>query len=185
MPLLSEEKQALLAQIEALLFCCEEAISLSSLTTLLSKQNTITEEETQHLLHALEKKYAADPSTALSLCAIGGGYRLLTKKVHAPLLEALTQDAHKRKLSVSAMETLAIIAYKQPITAAEVEKIRGVNSDYMLHRLLEQTLIEVKKKAPSPGNPLLYGTGKNFLDFFGLQHIEELPPLKHYEGLPT
>jgi segregation and condensation protein B len=114
---------------------------------------------------------------------VSGGYRIMTRKEYEPWIHRLYQERGKAKLSKSALETLAIIAYNQPVTRVEVDNIRGVNSDYTIRTLLDKKLIEVKGRREGPGRPLLYTTTKYFLEYFGLNSIEDLPSLDEIEEI--
>ena len=168
--------------LEALIFCSKQPLSLDEIQHVLAtvypsppSPNTLNQ-----ALKALKVAYEDSPRP-LALHHTGGGYQFLTKKNYAPLVQALFKEHNKRKLSKTALETLAIIAYKQPITANEIEKIRGVHADYSLKKLLTHNLIVIQGKAAQPGNPLLYTTSQRFLDFFGINTLQDLPSLAAYE----
>jgi segregation and condensation protein B len=109
---------------------------------------------------------------------IAEGYQFLSKKEYHSVVNTLLQIKAKRRLSTAALETLAIIAYKQPLSKSEIEHIRGVNCDYSIQKLLEKELIVINGKGDGPGRPLLYATSKNFMDHFGLKSVKDLPKLK-------
>lgn len=117
---------------------------------------------------------------AFQIYAIGGGYQFLTKPEYQDTVSTYLKHKSKKKLSASALETLAIIAYKQPVTRSQMEQIRGVGCDYAVHKLLEKELIEIKGKADTIGRPVLYGTSQKFMDYFGINHIKDLPQLKDF-----
>jgi len=109
----------------------------------------------------------------------GGGWQFLTKKEYHKTIAQLNGDKFLKRLSGAALETLAIIAYKQPITKSEIEAIRGVNSDYTVQRLLEKELVIISgRNEKLPGHPLVYSTSKNFMDYFGLNSAEDLPRIR-------
>ncbi len=178
--------------IEALVFCSEQSISIDEIVA--SLKITFdwepTDEEIIVAMEEIKVKYQSD-DFAFELMEIAEGYQFFTKKEYHPTVTALIQHKSKKKLSTSAMETLAIIAYKQPITKAEVEHIRGVNCDYAVQKLLEKELIEINGKSDAPGKPLVYVTSKSFMDYFGIKTVKDLPQLKdlHVEqneiGQPT
>jgi segregation and condensation protein B len=114
----------------------------------------------------------------LKVVKINNGYQFLTKKKYHPVISLLQLQRSKKKLSQAALETLAIIAYKQPVTKTDVEQIRGVNCDYSIQKLLEKELIAITGKSESVGKPILYGTSSLFMDYFGINNITELPQLK-------
>jgi segregation and condensation protein B len=121
-----------------------------------------------------------DTGFAFQIYAIGGGYQFLTKPEYQDTVSVYLKQKSKKKLSASALETLAIIAYKQPITRSAMEQIRGVGCDYAVQKLLEKELIEIKGKADTIGRPVLYGTSQKFMDYFGINHIKDLPQLKDF-----
>lgn len=130
------------------------------------------------------RRALADRGSALDVFAWGGGWRLATTADLAPALDAArTPDAKPRALSAVLLETLAIVAYKQPVTRAEVEHVRGADSDYALARLVSLGLVDPVGRAEGVGRPLLYGTTDRFLDAFGLAALEDLPTLREVESL--
>ncbi|MGH7430063.1 MAG: SMC-Scp complex subunit ScpB, partial [Candidatus Methylomirabilaceae bacterium] len=118
----------------------------------------------------------------LALIDVAGGYRLVTKPEVSPWIQRL-QGAKPARLSKAALETLAIIAYKQPITRPEIEAIRGVIIDGVIKTLVERDLIRILGRKPEVGRPILYGTSRNFLEYFGFRDLSELPTLKEIEAL--
>ena len=170
---------ALHQNIEALIFCSEQSISLDEIAASL-KATFGWELSDNEILAAIEEiklKYRSE-DFAFELHEIADGFQFLTKKEFHATVTALIQHKAKKKLSTSAMETLAIIAYKQPITKGEVEHIRGVNCDYAVQKLLEKELIEIQGKSDAPGKPIIYGTSKSFMDYFGINSVKDLPQLK-------
>lgn len=131
-------------------------------------------------LNNLMEKYQA-PSFGFELVNYGEIYKFVSSSEIYPYLEALLKLESKRKLSPSALETLAIIAYKQPVTRLEIEEIRGVSSDMMLRKLLARDLIEEVGRIEAPGRPILYGVTQEFLDTFKLTDLKELPDLPTFE----
>jgi segregation and condensation protein B len=111
---------------------------------------------------------------------IAGGYQFLTKPAFQSSIGIMLRQQSKKRLSNSALETLSIIAYKQPITKTQLEQIRGVNCDYTTQKLLEKELIEIKGKGDTPGRPLLFGTSPKFMEYFGINDINELPVPKDF-----
>jgi len=171
--------QLLKQHIEALIFCSEENISLAEIKASL-KLSYGWEPEEALLLEAIDEltaKYASE-DFAFSLVEIAGGYEFLTKKDFYPTVTALIQHKAKKRLSTAQMETLSIIAYRQPVTKTEVEHIRGVNCDYAVQKLLEKELIEIHGKSDAPGKPLVYATSPSFMDYFGIKSVKDLPQLK-------
>ena len=130
-------------------------------------------------MKTLLKKYESEEQFC-ELLRIDGGYQFFTKKNFSAAISILVQQKNKKKLSQAAMETLAIIAYKQPVTKTDVEQIRGVNCDYSVQKLLEKELISIVGKSDAVGRPILYGTSAMFMDYFGINDISELPQLKDF-----
>ncbi|MFB9277278.1 SMC-Scp complex subunit ScpB [Cohnella cellulosilytica] len=122
----------------------------------------------------LQKEFVKK-NRGIRIAEVAGGYRLTTVIEHAPYFEKLAYSPSRSSLSQAALETLAIIAYRQPITRIEIEEIRGVKADRPLHHLVNKDLIEEKGRADALGRPILYGTTKSFLDYFGLASIQSLP----------
>ncbi|WP_276347809.1 SMC-Scp complex subunit ScpB [Daejeonella sp. JGW-45] len=165
--------------IEALIFASEKSIGVDEIIQVLKdvQLRNINAERVQRLIEDIRTKYDA-LDLALELVYVNGGYQFLTRKEYYPVIGQLQIQRSKKKLSQSALETLAIIAYKQPITKAEIEQIRGVNCDYTVQKLLEKELINITGKSNAVGKPLLYGTSNRFMDYFGINSTEDLPQLK-------
>jgi segregation and condensation protein B len=130
-------------------------------------------------LSQLLTKYQTD-NYPFEIIKTGGGYQFLTKPPYQASIGIYLKQKSKKRLSTSALETLSIVAYKQPITKTQVEQIRGVNCDYAVHKLLEKELIEIKGKADSVGKPVLYGTTVKFMDYFGINSLSDLPTPKDF-----
>ena len=164
--------------IEALIFASEKGISLDEIKQVLEdlQENIYTINELQQTIEQIRIKYTA-MDLAIELVYISGGYQFLTRKEYYPVINQLQIQRSKKKLSQAALETLSIIAYKQPITKLEIEQIRGVNCDYTVQKLLEKELINIIGKADSVGKPLLYGTSHIFMDYFGINSTVELPQI--------
>ena len=169
----------LLCQVEALIFCATEPITPQELHRCLSVtyDPTLSEEELLSALEALRERYQ-QPMYSFDLCALAGGYQFMTKPAFQPVVQTLLRQNSKKRLSAASLETLALIAYKQPVTKTELEQIRGVTCDYALQKLLDKELIEILGKADTPGRPLLYGTSRRFMEHFGLNSLKDLPTLK-------
>ncbi|PST82128.1 SMC-Scp complex subunit ScpB [Pedobacter yulinensis] len=165
--------------IEALIFSAQGSISEEDIRMAIysALQVQLSKADVEAACLALEKKYA-DAFFSFRPVRIGGGYQFLTKPDYFNVVNVLQQQQSKKKLSQAAIETLAIIAYRQPITKLEIEQIRGVNSDYSVQRLLEKELISIAGKSDGPGKPILYGTSAQFMDYFALSSIDQLPRLK-------
>lgn len=130
-------------------------------------------------LNTIQEKFQKD-DFCMELIKSGGGYQFLTKPAYQASIGILLKQQSKKRLSNSALETLSIIAYKQPITKSEAEQIRGVNCDYAIQKLLEKELVEVKGKSEGVGRPILYGTSQRFMDYFGINDLKELPTPKDF-----
>lgn len=168
--------------VEALVFCSPKPITEKEITSCL-KEMFDADVPTKDVLEAIEKltlKYE-DETFSFSLVKSGGGYQFLTKPAYQASIGILLKQQSKKRLSNSSLETLAIVAYKQPITKGEMEQIRGVNCDYAVQKLLEKELVEIKGKSEAIGRPLLYGTSKKFMDYFGINDLKELPTPKDFK----
>ncbi|MBL4677756.1 MAG: SMC-Scp complex subunit ScpB [Mucilaginibacter sp.] len=165
--------------IEALIFASEQGIRTEEIIYCLqaSFERDFTSEEIEGYIAAITQKYQQD-TFAIEVVKINNGYQFLTKKDYHAVVSLLQIQRSKKKLSQAALETLAIIAYKQPVTKTDVEQIRGVNCDYSIQKLLEKELIAITGKSDAIGKPILYGTSNMFMDYFGINHISELPQLK-------
>lgn len=164
------------AIVEALLFAAgDEGLSLAQIAAVLD----IGEPEAKAVMTALQEDFCRE-ERGIQLVELGGVFLLATKKEYAPYLKKLVEAPGASPLSQAALETLAIIAYRQPITRAEIEEIRGVKSDKPLQTLMARALIKEVGRAEGTGRPILYGTTAEFLDYFGLKTIEELPPLPEW-----
>jgi segregation and condensation protein B len=160
--------------LESLLFAAgDEGLSLKQLAEVLE----VSELKANDIIADLKKEYDGDPNRGIMIVQLAGTYQLATKKENAVYLKKLVDSPHTSTLSQAALETLAIIAYKQPITRAEIEEIRGVKTERPLHTLMAKVLIKEVGRAEGTGRAILYGTTKEFLDYFGLKSIEELPQL--------
>ncbi len=165
--------------IEALIFSAEEGISATEIKQILQDGLLIkiNKDEVLSFIDKIKEKYDTEDSV-FSLKTINNKYQLLTKEVYHDVINQLQAHRDRKKLSQSGLETLAIIAYRQPITKLEVEQIRGVNCDYSIQRLLEKDLIKIIGKAESIGKPLLYATSDQFMNHFGINSVKDLPQLK-------
>lgn len=174
-----ERREKLALQVEALIYASEMGIGVSEIQQVLSAlhETEIAEETVIEILDTIKERYLQD-AHILELCYINDGYQFLTKPAYYRTINQLQTHRSKKKLSPAALETLAIIAYRQPITKLEIEQIRGVNCDYSVHRLLEKELIKIAGKADTLGKPLLYATSDLFMDYFGIASTADLPKLK-------
>ena len=168
-----------MSELEALLFVVgDEGIGLEELSYLL----TIKTEEVYQLIQELQVRYQEDEQSSLNILEVGNHFVLTTKRSFAPLLKKYAQSPLSNRLSQAALETLAIIAYKQPITRMEVEEIRGVQSSGSVQKLTARQLIEEKGRVEGPGRAILYGTTSYFMDYFGLKDLSELPDIQAMES---
>jgi segregation and condensation protein B len=164
--------------IEALIFASEKSISVLEIQQVMEEATLkkLKPERIQSIIDAIRFKYDS-LDIALELVYINGGYQFLTRKEYYPVINQLNIQRSKKKLTQAALETLAIIAYKQPITKLEMEQIRGVNCDYTVQKLLEKELIIIAGKAETVGKPILYATSNLFMDYFGINSNADLPQL--------
>lgn len=177
--------EQLMPHIEALIFASERPITLIEMSEMIGSalEETIEGEQIAICLDAIREKYDAS-YYPFQLKEIGGGYQFLTKKDYHKTVLQLNGEKHIKKLSSAAMETLAIIAYKQPITKAEIEFIRGVSADYSIQKLLDKELITITgRNEEMVGKPLTYATSKNFMDYLGINNATELPQLKDISNI--
>ncbi len=169
--------QQLLPIAEGLLFLVgDEGMSEKQLSAALE----VSEESAYALLDELQKKYQ-DESFGMEIVCYGGIWRFVSKAMVHPFAQRLFQHAKSAQLSQSALETLAIVAYKQPITRVEIEEIRGVGCDMMLRKLQARNLIAEVGRSDAPGRPILYGVTDEFMDSFKLLSLDELPELPDFE----
>lgn len=161
--------------VEALLFSTGEPLSISKIQQIVQTDIPVTTKELKNILLDLQVEYA-EQERSFALEIIAEGYILRTKAPYAPYVQLLFNTRKKDKLSQAALETLAIIAYKQPVTKVQIETIRGVDCSGVLSVLQDKLLIEVTGKLEAPGRPSLFGTTKEFLKHFGLKNLSDLPP---------
>ncbi|HXG38799.1 MAG TPA: SMC-Scp complex subunit ScpB [Bacteroidota bacterium] len=174
--------------IEALIFAAEEPLTLEQIKAILRESSeegdprSLQENEIETIISILNDEYQQS-HRPYRIIRIAGGYQFATTVDYAAWIGKLHKEQGRRKLSQSSLETLAIIAYRQPITRPDIEAIRGVDCDYVLGTLLEKKLITIVGRAPTPGRPLLYGTTQQFLKHFGLSDISDLPRPREIEEL--
>ncbi len=159
--------------LEAILFLSGEVISPPSLKDILE----LPESEIKRLMGELIREYE-ERQSGIMIVEIAGGYQMTTNPEYSEWIRKFKNLNVSTRLSMPALETLAIIAYKQPIIRAEIEQIRGVNSDSAIRTLYEKRLIKIMGRKEAPGRPFLYGTTREFLQYFGLRDLTELPTLK-------
>jgi len=175
----TEPSQYIQGVVEALLFVNERPISLDQIKRVLE---AVTPTEIKAAIDGLNHEYRSRNS-GITIQEIAGGYQMLSNPDYVTYVRNFYKTKHKEKLSKPALETLAIIAYKQPVTRAEIELIRGVNSDGVVALLLDKELIKLAGRKDVPGRPFLYGTTKQFLEYFGLKSLETLPNLEELVAL--
>ncbi len=172
--------------IEALIFSSDDSLSaeeiIRAVKSIDGEEIELTKDDVDTTIDLLNQKYI-DNGNAFRILRIANGYLYATLEAFAKYAGYLSSERAKRRLSQAALETLSIIAYKQPITKPELESIRGVNSDYILTTLLEKNLITIKGRAESVGRPLLYGTTDEFLKYFGLNNLSDLPKPREIEEI--
>jgi len=183
--------EGLRQQIEAIIFCAQEPVTVSELLACARKLqgDYVAEADVEALLEEIATHYQSS-HYPFEVVALAGGYRFLTKPVHKEAVATLLAEHARKKLSASALETLAIVAYQQPITKAEVEAIRGVSCDYALLKLLERGLVAIGGRKEAVGRPVLYQTTPRFLEHLGVRSLADLPPVReqldtHEIGEPT
>jgi segregation and condensation protein B len=176
------------ALIEALIFAAKEPLTVKQIQSMYEgeesdgKDRRIDQAEIVSIVEELNKEYEA-AQRPYRILTLAGGYQFATLPDYAEWLGRLYKEQARRKLSQSSVETLAIVAYCQPIPKPEIEAIRGVNCDYVLKTLLEKELVTIVGRAPTPGRPLLYGTTKEFLKHFGLNDVSDLPRPREIEEI--
>jgi segregation and condensation protein B len=173
------DARELKAILEAVLFVSPEPMPVARLMTILG---TVSKAEVVQSLGILTHDLDQD-GRGIQLVQVAGGYRLVTKQEYGPWLKRMDKAKAAQKLSRSALESLAIIAYKQPLVRSEIEEIRGVETSGVLRTLCERKLVRIVGRKDVPGRPIMYGTTKFFLEHFGLQDLSQLPPLREFKEL--
>lgn len=166
--------------VEALLFASEGPLTAKKIREVIPEVGT--ESTIKKLINEIDEKYSLQNSP-YKIIELAGGFQIVTREEFSPWLAKLYKSRSQTKLTRKGLETLSIIAYKQPITKLEVEKIRGVNADGVIRTLAERNLITVTGREKAPGSPLLYGTTDYFLEYFGLKDISHMPKLKEMDEL--
>jgi segregation and condensation protein B len=171
----------LVHHIEALIFCSTKPVKTDEIKTCLSEmfEADVPEKDIIQGIEILQEKYKSE-DFAFGIDKSAGGYQFLTKPAYQASIGILLKQQSKKRLSNSALETLSIIAYKQPVTKSEIEQIRGVNCDYSIQKLLEKELVDIKGKADKIGRPILYGTSDKFMEYFGINNLDDLPTPKDF-----
>jgi segregation and condensation protein B len=177
------ELSNLIPHIEALIFASDKPLTSAEITDLINSafgfmEDKLEQEQVDTALEGIVEKYSSE-FYPFEVRQSGGGWQFLTKKEFHKTVAQLNGEKFLKRLSAAALETLAIIAYKQPITKGEIEAIRGVSSDYSVQKLLEKELIVISgRNEKLPGHPLVYATSKSFMDYFGINSPEDLPKIK-------
>lgn len=161
------------ALLEALLFLSGEPVVIAELKTV----TDIHESDVEDLMDELIAEYRQRDG-GLLISRVAGGYQMHTNQRLSEEIRQIKGSVKRQKLSMAALETLAIIAYRQPITKAEIEELRSANSDGLVRSLMDKRLIKIMGKKEAPGRPMLYGTTREFLQYFGINDLTELPTLK-------
>jgi segregation and condensation protein B len=173
----------LIPHVEALIFASDKPLTSLEITDLINNafgfmEDKVALDQIETATEAIVEKYKAE-FYPFEVRQSGGGWQFLTKKEFHKTVAQLNGEKFLKRLSAASLETLSIIAYKQPVTKAEIEAIRGVSSDYAVQKLLEKDLIVITGRNENlPGHPLVYSTSKNFMDYFGINSPEDLPKLK-------
>lgn len=167
--------------VEALIFCSAKPLKDIEIQSCLAEMfdAEVPLEDISKAIAQIQKKYASN-DFSIEISKIGGGYLFYSKPAYQASIGILLKQQSKRRLSNSALETLSIIAYKQPVIKSEIEKIRGVSCDYSIQKLLEKELIEIQGKSDAVGRPIIYGTSKNFMEYFGINELKDLPTPKDF-----
>ncbi|MBS1671259.1 MAG: SMC-Scp complex subunit ScpB [Bacteroidetes bacterium] len=177
------ELSQIIPHIEALIFASDKPLTALEIVELINNafafmEERVTLDQIESCIAGIKEKYASE-FYPFEVKESGGGLQFLTKVDYHKTLAQLNGDKFLKRLSTAALETLAIIAYKQPITKGEIEAIRGVNSDYSVQKLLEKELIVISGRNENmPGHPLIYATSKNFMDYFGINTTDDLPKIR-------
>ncbi len=173
----------IIPHIEALIFASDKPLTVLDIVELINNafgfiDERVTVDEIESCIEGIKEKYASE-FYPFEVKETGGGLQFLSKTQFHSTIGQLNGDKFLKKLSNAALETLAIVAYKQPITKSEIEKIRGVNSDYSIQKLLEKELLIISgRDEKSPGQPLIYATSKTFMDYFGINSTDDLPKIR-------
>lgn len=179
--------------IESIIFTADQPVKVDFIVSILKPEEDKAAEKTETklnlkkeavstILQELVEKYA-DDKYPFEIREIAEGFQFFTKKPYFPFVKKATLQKNKKRLSRAAIETLSIIAYRQPVTKSEVEFIRGVSCDYAIQKLLEKQLLSITGRADAPGRPLLYGVSPYFMQYFGLKDMSGLPKLKEFDEL--
>lgn len=175
------EQRTYLPAIESLIFTAPQAIKMEEIKYCLENSYGLSLElqQVEEMVEQVKQRYL-DEKYGIELRDIAGGLQFMSKPAQFNVVAEYIKLNNKKKLTKASMESLAIIAYKQPISKSEVEQIRGVNSDHSIQKLLEKELIEIKGRSEGPGRPILFGTSLRFMEYFGLISLSDLPKMKDF-----
>lgn len=181
----SSSEHTLQEATEAIIFAADEPVEPTRIGEIVAEVTGGSQPSTEEIEAAVERlnQTYREKEHAFEIKQWAGGYRMVTRSSLAPFVKTLFVGEQETSLSRSLMETLAVIAYRQPVTRPEVDFIRGVSSDYSIRKLMEMDLVDVRGRADSLGRPLLYGTTDRFLEQFGLDALDDLPTLREVEEL--
>ena len=165
--------------IEALLFASDKPLTIEQARKVL---DNLDPAQLRQVIEEMQADYAA-AQRGIRIIEIAGGFQMITAPDFTPFLKKLFKERHVERLSKPALETLAIIAYKQPLTKQEIESLRNVNVDGVMKNLLDKSLLRVCGRKKAPGRPHVFGTTRQFLEYFGLKSLEELPKMEEFSSL--
>ena len=168
--------------VEALIFVSPQAAAVADIQSVLNEvfQAEVPESDILAAIEQIRAQFQQE-QYAFELIEIAGGYQFMTKGAYHNTIAIHLRQTTKKRLSQAALETLAIVAYKQPVSKSEVEQIRGVNCDYALQKLLEKELVLIAGRSDGPGRPLLYATSDKFMDYLGIRTLSDLPKPKDFK----
>jgi len=171
--------ERLALHIESLIFTSEYTISLNQIKACVEEtiEQSYKNVDIKKAIDSLIEKYKSE-DYSFEIVEIANGYKFLTKGSYHNTVSSLIKKNNQKRLSKAALETLSIVAYKQPVTKSDIEGIRGVNCDYTIQKLLEKELVAIAGRAEGPGRPLIYATSEKFMDYFGIKDVSSLPKLK-------
>lgn len=168
--------------IESLIFVSEHAVTLKELKASLDEtfETDFKSEDIEDVVQGLMDRYQQE-QFAIEILEVSSGYKFMSKGLYHKTVSTYLRQTRSKKLSRAALETLSIIAYRQPVIKSELEQIRGVSCDYSIQKLLEKELVEISGRSEGPGRPLLYSTSDKFMDYFNLKSMADLPKLKEIQ----
>ena len=174
----------LIQHIEALIFSTEHPITIAEMKSVLNVafETEFADDDILRGVEELKIRYA-DPQFSFEIIEIASGFQFLTKPIYHNSVGTYLRQTIRKRLSQAALETLSIVAYKQPVSKTELEQIRGVSCDYAIQKLLEKELVEIQGRSDAPGRPLVYGTSEKFMDYFGIKSLKDLPKPKDFKDV--